>query len=379
MTAAFGKPWGIYIHIPFCRRKCAYCDFYSITDFELIPQYLEALYWEMKHYSKTANPVDSIYIGGGTPSALTAKEVENTLCAVHDYFLVLPDSEITFEANPESLKPEFLEKIAKAGINRLSIGAQSFDDKILHFLGRNHRFDQGMEAFNMARAVGFKNIGLDLIYGIPIQMQKHWFTTLQIALDCNPEHLSLYELTYETDTPLRKRLEAGEFHLLKEEQQRILFLETVQMVTAAGYDHYEISNFARNRYHSRHNSKYWNHSPYLGLGAAAHSFDGKQRWWNHSSVIHYISEASANIPPISGCEQSDKESRMLETLYFSFRTAAGLNLNRFYSLYGHDLAEATETLIDDLIERSWVKLNKGTMVPTLEGMLRADSLPLLWS
>jgi len=377
--AASSEPWGLYLHVPFCRRKCLHCDFYSVTALSLIPSYLEAVRREMRLYSAATGPIDTIYVGGGTPSLLSAGQAQTLLMEVHAAFTVSPEAEVTFEVNPEGLNADYLKEIRSAGVNRLSIGVQSFDEAALEFLGRGHCARDGMNALKMAREAGFENIGVDLIYGLPYQSMETWLETLKRVLETAPEHLSLYELTFEPGAPLGKRLSRGEIRRLDEETQRAFFLETARMARSAGYSHYEISNFAREQRFSRHNSKYWNHAPYLGLGAAAHSFDGDRRWWNHSSARRYISDLARGLAPVSDSEQLDLEARMLETLYFGFRTAKGLDLTGFDSRYGHVCASEPYALAASLRDHGWVTFSEGIMSPTLEGMLRADSLPLLWT
>ena len=376
--AAVSGPWGLYVHFPFCRRKCVHCDFYSITALGLIPAYLEAVRREMRLYAATPGLIDTIYVGGGTPSLLNAEQAQTLLKDVNAAFTVTTDVEVTFEVNPEGLTADYLKKIRAAGVNRLSIGVQSFDEAALEFLGRRHRAQDGMNAIALAREAGFANIGVDLIYGLPCQGMETWLETLERALETRPEHLSLYELTYEPGAPLGKRLSRGEIQRLDEETQRSFFWETARLARSAGYSHYEISNFAREQKISRHNSKYWDHTPYLGLGAAAHSFDGARRWWNHASARRYISDLSHGCAPVSDSEQIDAEARMLETLYFGFRTAKGLDLNGL-GRYGHARVSESHTLAASLRDQGWVTFTDGIMSPTLEGMLLADSLPLLWT
>ena len=374
------RPWGLYIHFPFCRRKCVHCDFYSISALGLIPAYLEALGREMRLLRDVAGPIDTVYVGGGTPSLLTADQAQALLREVRATFSVSPDAEVTLEANPEGLTAEYLGELREVGVNRLSVGVQSFDQQALDFLGRNHRPQDGLKAVEMARSVGFDNIGIDLIYSLPCQTMETWLQTLDRALDLLPEHLSLYELTFEPGAPLGKRMARGEVQPIAEEAQRGFFLETSRVVRSAGYTHYEISNFAREGRFSRHNARYWNHTPYLGLGAAAHSFDGDRRWWNHASVRRYIADLERGVAPMSNSERLDAESLMLETLYFGFRTARGLDLNGFDRQYGHVCAAKTDDLVSVLRDEGWATFSEaGIMAPTLEGMLRADSLPLLWT
>ena len=373
------RPWGLYVHVPFCRRKCGYCDFYSLANASLVEPYLEALRHEMDFYADSVGPVDTIYLGGGTPSLLSAVQVENVIRAIRDHFAVEPGAEITFEANPESLDGRYLEQLRLMEINRLSLGIQSLDDNVLAFLGRGHKAEDGVRAFHEARRAGFNNISLDFIYGVPIQRLNAWLAMLTHALELSPEHFSLYQLTIEPSTPLGRKKAKGLIEPLTEETQRDFFVETAEAMKTAGYTHYEVSNFSlEDGCASRHNSKYWRHLPYLGLGPAAHSFDGEKRWWNHRSVRRYVSDMETGLCPQSGLETLDEEALMLETLYFAFRTARGIQLDWFACRYGLDLANRPTGLLNELVHEGWVSVAQGVLTPTTEGMLRADSLPLLW-
>jgi oxygen-independent coproporphyrinogen III oxidase len=374
-----GRPRGLYVHVPFCKRKCGYCDFYSLANASLVEPYLDALQHEMDFYADSAGTVDTIYLGGGTPSLLSAVQVENVIRAIRNHFSVEPEAEITFEANPESLNGRYLEQLRLLGINRLSLGIQSLDDNVLAFLGRGHNAEGGIRAFREARTAGFDNISMDFIFGVPVQGLDGWLNMLARALEWSPEHFSLYQLTIEPSTPLGRKEAKGLIEPLTEETQRDFFVETAETMKAAGYAHYEVSNFSlADGLESRHNSKYWRHLPYLGLGPAAHSFDGEKRWWNHRSVRRYVSDVESGLRPRSGLETLDEEALMLETLYFAFRTSRGVELDWFAGRYGLDLANRPTGLLNELVHEGWVNVAQGVLTPTMEGMLRADSLPLLW-
>ena len=266
---------GLYIHIPFCSTKCGYCNFYSVTSLSSIPDFLEALGREMEMVLGEFGPFDTVYIGGGTPSILSLNEMENLLARIRRNFALLSDVEMTMEANPADLDLSLLRGLRNLGVNRINIGIQSFDQKILNILGRRHSSIEAISAIETARKAGFENIGLDLIYGAPGQDIRSWLDTLSQALAFDPEHLSCYQLTLESKTPLGKRYEQREFSLPGEELEYDFFIKTAESLEGVGYIHYEVSNFARDiALISRHNQKYWDHTPYLGLGPAAHSFSG---------------------------------------------------------------------------------------------------------
>ena len=373
------KPWGLYIHVPFCRGKCGYCDFYSVTDRSSIPEYVELLGHEMDFHQSESGPFDTIYVGGGTPSLLSTAQLEKILDTVHGKFTIDPNSEITLEVNPEGLSLDYLHDLHGLGINRLSIGLQSLDDEVLKFLGRRHSVEQGVSAMERAGKAGFSNISLDLIYCVPGQGVKAWEKVLREALDMSPEHLSLYTLTFEEKTPLGVKYKNGSIPWYDEEEQRQFFLRTAAMTAEAGYVQYEVSNFSRDdTLYSRHNSKYWCHDPYLGLGPGAHSFGNGRRWWNHRSVKGYLAALRAGNTPPGGSEVLDRDALRLESIYFGFRTRKGIDLPKFRERYGIDLAQAPHGLLDGLAARGWISLDRGLLAPTPEGMLLADALPLLW-
>src|SRR4030042_3219101 len=301
------KTPGLYIHIPFCLSKCHYCDFYSLTSISAIPAFLEALFKEMEMYCNRFNPFDTVYIGGGTPSALSPQQMEDILMSVQKNFDRISNPEITpeitVETNPADLDRSFLQSMREIGINRINIGVQSFDEKVLDFLGRRHSAKQGISAIEASRKAGFCNIGLDLIYGVPAQDIESWLDTLKQAVVFSPEHISCYQLTFEAKTPLGIRYQTGEFPIPGEELQYKFFTKTSEFLEEAGYIHYEVSNFARGKEHtSRHNQKYWDHSPFLGLGPAAHSFHGHQRWWNHHSLDQYLVAIDTGDLPVEETE-----------------------------------------------------------------------------
>src|SRR4030042_1506907 len=276
------KTPGLYIHIPFCFCKCHYCDFYSSTSISAIPHFLKALFKEMEVYRNRFDVFDTLYIGGGTPSLLSPSQLEDILTSVRNNFDLMADTEITVETNPADLDRSLLESMREMGINRINIGVQSFDEKVLGFLGRRHSVKRALSAIEASRKAGFQNVGLDLIYGVPEQDMNSWVDTLKKAVAFSPEHLSCYQLTLGTKTPLGIRYQAGEFLVPGEELQFEFFIKTSEFLEDAGYLHYEVSNFSREtKYASRHNQKYWDNSPFLVHGLSAHSFQPTLRSCNH--------------------------------------------------------------------------------------------------
>jgi oxygen-independent coproporphyrinogen-3 oxidase len=369
---------GLYIHIPFCFSKCDYCDFYSLTSISAVPDFLKALSKEMEMYPNQFSPFDTVYIGGGTPSLLSPQQLENILTSVRENFDLILDTEITVETNPADLDRCLLESMRETGINRINIGVQSFDEKVLSLLGRRHSVKQAISAIEASRKAGFQNIGLDLIYGVPEQDMNSWLDTLKQAVAFSPEHLSCYQLTLGTKTPLGIRCKAGEFCMPGEESQYDFFIKTSEFLEDAGHVHYEVSNFARGtKYVSRHNQKYWDHSPYLGLGPSAHSFRDNQRWWNHRSVDQYITSINAGNLPVEETETLTMEQLRLEALYLGLRTRNGVSLHDFKNRYQYDLLAEKKEMLDKLREEGLVSIRDGRLYPTQTGLAVADSLALI--
>ncbi len=390
---------GLYLHIPFCRSKCSYCGFYSITDLAPVPSFLGALAAEIALYREHFPAFDTVYIGGGTPSVLAAGELEAIIGEVRKTF-ALPDGvEITLEINPGGVTPGSLQALRRSGVSRLNVGVQSFDDAALAFLGRRHTSQQAVETILLAREAGFDSLGLDLIYGLAaVDGKKHgesraerggpaaeslfsrWQDTLKVACSFRPEHLSCYELTVEAGTPLAAMIAAGDHALPDEDLQCRYFLRTSEVLEETGYLHYEVSNFAREeRFRSRHNSKYWDHTPYLGLGPGAHSFDGTRRWWNHRNVAVYIQELRAGKRPVVAEEELDTEQLRLEALCLGLRTAAGIDVREYRENYGYDLLMERGEAIDRLLGEGHLKRREDRIAPTRKGLAVADAMARLLS
>ena len=369
---------GLYIHIPFCIRKCGYCGFYSVTDRALIPAFLAALGREASRYRSSWGQFDTLHIGGGTPSLLPGDDLARIIDAVRTLFTITPTAEITVEVNPGDIDRDYLRGMRSAGVNRLTIGCQSFDDAVLAFLGRRHTARQARESVEMARQAGFDNIGIDLIFGFPGQSVAGWQATLAAALTLRLDHLSCYQLTIEKGTPFAERCNNGEIALPDDAIQADLFFSTSRILEGNGFVQYEVSNFARRcEVESRHNKKYWDHTPYLGLGPAAHSFDGRRRSWNVRSVDAYLGELAAGRLPIAASETLTPDQLRMETLFLSFRTKRGVNLGDFQRRFGRDLLAEKGKILKRLGEEGLVEFRDGFIRPTRAGMAIADSLALI--
>ena len=371
MTADETTRAGLYVHTPFCGSKCPYCDFYSIIDDSLIPGFLAALDTEARLYREQFPAFDTIYLGGGTPSWLSASHLAQLMKNLRRHFAWDPNSEITIEANPDDITADQLALLQDLGVNRLSLGVQSFDETELLFLQRRHTAGQTLRVLDLIRAAGFANLGLDLIYGLPGQTTAAWLKTLETALSFAPEHLSCYQLTLAEDTPMGRMAAAGQVRLPDEETQREFFLLTARLLKERGYLHYEVANFAREEgCRCRHNLKYWTHVPYLGLGPAAHSFDGRRRWWNFSSVEKYCVTLNAGQPPVAGAETLTPAQIRLETLYLGFRTKEGVSLAAIRE------QPHGERILRELRQAGLVRVRRHRVVATAPGLAVADGLPL---
>lgn len=369
---------GLYIHIPFCRSKCPYCSFFSITSLAEKPAFFTALFREMDMYRHTFTRFDTVYIGGGTPSVLGIGEMADLLARTRLCFTITEDAEITMEVNPADVDLYYLKFMKHLGINRLNIGVQSLDENILKFLGRRHSPGQGESAIEEAREAGFDNIGIDLVYAVPGQDMKSWMNTIKAILSIDVEHISCYQLSLETGTALKSRHNAGEFAMPDENLQIDFFLNTSDMLDSAGYIHYEVSNFAKSmNLASRHNQKYWDQTPYLGLGPAAHSFRDKRRWWNHASVESYIWHTQEGNPPVHVSETLNPEELCLEGFFLGLRTKRGIPMEDFSKKHPTHNWEEKRKILEKLQEEGLVEIKDGYLRPTRRGLAVADSLALM--
>ncbi len=315
---------GVYIHIPFCKSRCAYCDFFSTTQLERREEYVQALLREIAARVPDNEPIDTIYFGGGTPSILETKQIERLLNALLKKSTT-PPQEITLEANPGDLNLEKLTALKRLGINRLSIGIQSFNDAELRLIGRRHNAAQAIQAVNDAQTAGFDNISIDLIYALPEQTMESWRETIHTALLLGVQHISCYCLSYEDGTPLTRLLDDGKISRTDEDTENKLYDELCEILTANGFIHYEVSNFALPNRQSKHNSSYWNNTPYIGLGAGAHSYDGQTRRWNIADLAAYVRRILSDSKYWDE-ESLTEEQKAIEHIMLGLRTREGITL-----------------------------------------------------
>ena len=326
---------GLYIHIPFCPSRCIYCDFYSQTDLSLRDAYVEAVCQEIVH--RLHEPPATIYLGGGTPTQLTTPQLTRIFQAIELATGKRPENstEVTLEANPDDLTAERIEELRGLPLTRLSLGIQTFNDARLRFLHRRHTASQAIEAVRQCQAASFDNLSIDLIFGFPNQTLQEWKDDLRQATQLGVQHISAYALSYEEGARLTQLLKAGRIEELDEEQSVQMYDMLCQHLHEAGYEHYEISNFAKPGFRSRHNSAYWKEIPYLGIGAGAHSFDGHMRSWNPPSISHYINRVSAGDFRREG-EVLTSDQRFNERVMTRLRTREGLPLKPIAEDFGED-------------------------------------------
>lgn len=366
---------GLYIHIPFCKQACHYCDFHFSTDQRFRSELIKALTREIiiqKNYLGS-EPVKTIYFGGGTPSLCSPEEVALLISTIRSTFSVIAHPEITLEANPDDLSTVNLEALKISGINRLSIGIQSFDDDVLHFLNRAHSSAQAAACLQDARAAGFSNISLDLIYAIPGQDDEAWKKNIRKAISFSPEHLSCYSLTIEEKTVFGKLRRTGKFQTVPDDTSAEQFEQLMDILEKAGYDHYEISNFARPGYPSQHNSSYWQQEKYLGIGPSAHSYNGNTRQANVSNNAAYTRAIQQDEVPFER-EELTRENKINEYLLTTLRTAAGCDLEQLRIRWDFDILKEKQEYLDVLYDHGYVIRDGSILRLTRKGKLLADKI-----
>ena len=372
---------GLYIHIPFCASRCIYCGFYSTTHLDLRQQYVDAVCHEMELHNvlgDVTEPISTVYIGGGTPSQLTTAQLEQLFIYINKVYGNQAE-EITIEANPDDVTPDFAATLSRLGINRVSMGAQTFDDARLRFLHRRHTAAQVPIAVQRLRDAGIHNISVDLMYGFPNETITDWQHDIEAALALNVEHISAYCLMIEEGTPLAKMMRSGDCPSceersglqggcpLNEELEREMYELLIDRLTGAGYEHYEISNFAKPGYRSRHNSSYWHDVPYIGLGAAAHSYDGTCRSWNVADIKKYIDAIKRGERPAE-CEVLDPNTHYNDRITTALRTSDGLDLTTLSEEHRrHCLHEA-----EPFIKNGLLNLTGSRLVLTRQGLFVSD-------
>lgn len=363
---------GIYIHIPFCKSRCIYCGFYSTTLLDLRKKYINAVCREMelrKNYIR--EPFSTIYLGGGTPSLLDEAELTKLFLYINNVYDVDRNAEITMECNPDDITPKFTNMLSHLPINRVSMGAQTFADSRLRLLHRRHNSDEVKHAVKLLREAGIKNISIDLMFGFPDESLSQWKEDISAAMALNVEHISAYSLMYEEDTPLWKMLDTGKVKEIDEELSLTMFKELVCQLTDAGYEHYEISNFARPGYRSRHNSSYWHQVPYIGLGAAAHSFDLNSRQWNVADLKLYIEEINNGIIPMER-EELDNDTTFNDIITTALRTSDGIDLNAMETRLGKRYRNTLISAAGKHIEQGLLEIRHDRLRLTSEGIFISD-------
>lgn len=363
---------GIYIHIPFCKSRCIYCGFYSTTLLDLRKKYINAVCREMelrKNYIR--EPFSTIYLGGGTPSLLDEAELTKLFLYINNVYDVDRNAEITMECNPDDITPKFTNMLSRLPINRVSMGAQTFADSRLRLLHRRHNSDEVKHAVKLLREAGIKNISIDLMFGFPDESLSQWKEDISAALALNVEHISAYSLMYEEDTPLWKMLDTGKVKEIDEELSLTMFKELVCQLTDAGYEHYEISNFARPGYRSRHNSNYWHQVPYIGLGAAAHSFDLNSRQWNVADLKLYIEEINNGIIPMER-EELDNDTTFNDIITTALRTSDGIDLNAMETRLGKRYRNTLISAAGKHLEQGLLEIRHDRLRLTAEGIFISD-------
>ena len=363
---------GLYLHIPFCLRRCPYCAFFStVCEGEVPSEYADALIREMRMRKgeKEWPEMDTVYLGGGTPSLLSPRDLTRILQAVRDTFSVSDGAEITLEGNPGTVDGDKLAAFIKAGVNRLSLGVQSFRDDTLNVLGRIHTAEHAVKAFQVARAAGFDNLSLDLMFGVPGETTEHWLETLRLALELKPEHLSLYALTVEEGTALKSAVFRGDIEIPSEDEQAEQCRMSSDLLREAGFIHYEVSNYCLPKKRSRHNWGCWTGKPYWGLGASAHSFDRRKRSWNVSDLADYTDRVLSGEDPTEGEEILGESTGRFERICLGLRTEKGVYLTQRERDYLLSSPQAKQW-----IEAAFVKATASGIALTEEGFLRADAL-----
>jgi putative oxygen-independent coproporphyrinogen III oxidase len=347
----------LYIHFPFCAKKCAYCDFASIAGSGIPPEeYVAGVVREMELRAELLDDpgsAETLYMGGGTPSLLPPELVARIISTARGRYALAHDAEVTLEANPGTVTPETLAGYREAGVNRLSLGIQSLDDRMLALLGRVHTAAEACGSIVDARAAGFDNIGLDLMHSLPGQVASEWGETLAQAVDLRPDHISSYGLTVEEGTPLHRLREAGRLSLPDDEEGALMYRVTAEILDASGYEQYEIANYALPGRRSRHNQVYWRREPYLGFGAAAHSFLGApsfgRRWRNPHDPAEYLRALAADRLPEEDVVVLTRREAMAETFFLGLRTTDGVDTGHFRETFGESVEQAYGPEIENLL------------------------------
>lgn len=374
---------GIYLHIPFCESRCIYCGFYSTTSLSLRSDYVEALCHEMalrpvEKALGSLQPIETVYLGGGTPSQLLPGQLQQLFDELQEHYLAANSvpaekMEITMECNPDDVTEELCRTLSHLPVNRISMGAQTFSDQRLKFLHRRHTARQVKEAVERLRTVGIHNISIDLMFGFPGETLQDWQEDLREALSLGVEHISAYSLMIEEGTALQRMMEREHISEPDEEVSLSMYDMLIDRLTEAGYEHYEISNFARPGFRSRHNSSYWHEVPYIGLGAAAHSYTGTERSWNVESVQQYITSIQSGILP-SEAEKLSLPTRFDDLITTALRTREGIDLEKARKEYGEDIYRHLLKEAEEKCRRGTMQITQGRLSLTRAGLYISDDI-----
>jgi oxygen-independent coproporphyrinogen-3 oxidase len=361
----------LYIHIPFCIRKCIYCDFYSVPDsLHLVNEYVDSICREIELRKNNIDTLDAIYIGGGTPSILKEEHFFQIMAAIKECSLISDNAEITAESNPGTLTDMKIRAMLASGINRLSIGIQSFKDKELTLLGRMHSAEEALGAVSSARRGGFRNLSIDLIYGLPGQTFDSWKDNLKTAVGLHPEHISAYELTPEKETPLFVILEKGELAMPDEEIIAQMYYTTIDTLCENGYEHYEISNFALAGRRCRHNINYWDRGEYVGIGAGAHSFIGGCRTSNIMDIDCYISSMNDYTLAVDEDTVISEKEALKETIFLGLRKTEGFDTR----LIPHEPMDKMKKALREMSQQGLVEISGNMLSLTRKGLILCNEV-----
>lgn len=364
---------GIYIHIPFCKKACHYCDFHFSTSAMYKDEMVSALKNELRLQKNYLGEqvVETIYLGGGTPSVLSADELKSILGLVEETFQVSGAAEITIEANPDDLNPQKVRELRSSPINRFSIGIQSFFEEDLRWMNRAHTAAEADSSIKRVQDAGFENITADLIYGYPLLSDEKWLHNIQTLIELAIPHVSSYSMTIEPRTAFASMVKTGKQQSMDDSQSASHFGILIDELTDAGFDHYEISNFSKPGRHSQHNSNYWEGVPYLGIGPSAHSFNGDTRQWNIANNASYISSLARNEIPAE-IETLSVQDKINEYIMTSLRTSKGMSLEKISAVYGHDDIHEMNELLQKFEEKGWLNRSGRVISLSKQGKLFAD-------
>ena len=370
------KESAIYVHIPFCDHKCIYCDFYSIITSDNISSFLQSLKKEIKYYAENYSPnriTTSIFFGGGTPSLMQPEYLEEIISSIAENFNVSAEAEITMETNPGTVDKEKLRKFKTAGINRISIGVQSFNDDELKFLTRIHNSKTAIETLHIASEVGFENISLDLIFNLPKQTKRMWLSNLKQAIQLPIKHISTYSLTLERGTILNKMVLDGKVTLQDNDHDADLYETTLDFFENSDFYQYEVSNFTKPGDECKHNNVYWQYGEYLGLGTSAHSFVDGKRWWNYSSLKRYMNEINTNGNAIANYEELSPEEFHNEYVMLALRSS-GIKLKKYKRTFGDNWFKKNYSYFKKLENENFILLDDSNIKLTKQGYAVCDEI-----